>query len=342
MDGIRTRRGDEAGPRPKIGLVLGGGGVVGQAYHAGALAALEHDLGWDARTAAMIVGTSAGSLVGHALRAGVPAGGLAAWAVDAPLWGRTAELASAAGARPVFPPLRMSDLLRPGRLPGPRMLARAARAPWRIRPTTLALVLTRAGALRLDDELDMLDALPSVWPDAPLWVTAVRRNDGARVVFGRTGAPDASPREAVAASCAVPGYFAPVEIAGVDYIDGGTHSPTNADLLRHADLDLVIVVSPMSAGSAPGWALQGGIRRFAGRRLRREVARLRDAGRSVLVLEPRGDVLHAMGADLMADAVVTDVVREAFLDAGAQLREAPDDVRARLGAPRDRQMPVAG
>jgi NTE family protein len=29
----------------RVGLVLGGGGVVGMAYHAGVLAALEHDLG---------------------------------------------------------------------------------------------------------------------------------------------------------------------------------------------------------------------------------------------------------------------------------------------------------
>ena len=36
-----------------VGLVLGAGGVVGQAYHAGVLAVLEHDYGWDPRTAAM-------------------------------------------------------------------------------------------------------------------------------------------------------------------------------------------------------------------------------------------------------------------------------------------------
>lgn len=28
----------------RVGLVLGAGGVVGQAYHSGVLAALEHDL----------------------------------------------------------------------------------------------------------------------------------------------------------------------------------------------------------------------------------------------------------------------------------------------------------
>jgi len=69
---------------PRVGLVLGGGGAVGAAYHAGALAAIEQDLGWDARNAAVIVGTSAGSLVGALLRLGVPATDLAALTVGAP------------------------------------------------------------------------------------------------------------------------------------------------------------------------------------------------------------------------------------------------------------------
>ena len=65
-----------------VGLVLGAGGVVGQAYHAGVLAVLEHDCGWDPRSADVIVGTSAGSITGTLLRAGVPASELAAWAVQ--------------------------------------------------------------------------------------------------------------------------------------------------------------------------------------------------------------------------------------------------------------------
>ena len=71
----------------RVGLVLGGGGVVGQAYHSGVLAVLEHDFGFDARTADMIVGTSAGSITGTLLRLGVSAEDLAAWTVKAPLSG---------------------------------------------------------------------------------------------------------------------------------------------------------------------------------------------------------------------------------------------------------------
>jgi predicted acylesterase/phospholipase RssA len=53
---------------------------------------------------------------------------------------------------------------------------------------------------------------------------------------------------AVAASCAIPAYFAPVRIEGLADIDGGMHSPTNADVLGADPSGLVVVVSPMSIG----------------------------------------------------------------------------------------------
>src|ERR1700683_1750066 len=64
--------------RPSIGLVLGAGGVVGQAYQAGVLSALQREAGWNPRDAAIIVGTSAGSVTGAAPRVGGPATDLAA------------------------------------------------------------------------------------------------------------------------------------------------------------------------------------------------------------------------------------------------------------------------
>jgi len=49
----------------KVGLVLGAGGIAGGAFHAGVLAALEEATGWDPRRAALVVGTSAGSIAGR-------------------------------------------------------------------------------------------------------------------------------------------------------------------------------------------------------------------------------------------------------------------------------------
>ena len=49
----------------KVGLCLGAGGVVGASWLIGALEALEAETGWDVSSAEMIIGTSAGSVIGH-------------------------------------------------------------------------------------------------------------------------------------------------------------------------------------------------------------------------------------------------------------------------------------
>lgn len=75
-----------------------------------------------------------------------------------------------------------------------------------------------------------------------LRICASRRTDGARFVFGVPGAPEATLAQAVAASCSIPAYLAPVTIDGVQYADGGAWSPTSADILVDDRLDLVLVI----------------------------------------------------------------------------------------------------
>ena len=80
------------------------------------------------------------------------------------------------------------------------------------------------------------------------------------------------------ASCAIPGWYAPVQIGGRRYIDGGTWSTTNVDLLATESLDEVYVLAPMAsfvddhpaAGSRPGSS--AGVRRQVTRRLLSEAA----------------------------------------------------------------------
>ena len=86
------------------------------------------------------------------------------------------------------------------------------------------------------------------------------------------------------ASCALPGYFSPVKIRDDTYIDGGSHSPTNAAILRERDLDLVVVVSPMSGPSGLPTDLYGASRWHAGRLTRREVNALRSRGADVVLI----------------------------------------------------------
>jgi NTE family protein len=324
----------------RIGLVLGAGGLVGQAYEAGVLAALELDLGWDPRRADVIVGTSAGSVTGTALRMGVPALDLAAAAVGVEPSEEGAALVEAMAAEPPeFPPFDLRGMLRGWRFPAGALLWRVARKPWKLRPAVVASTLMPAGTFDVAAHAANLDGvLGESWPDG-LRICAARRTDGHRVVFGSPGAPEAPLSQAVAASCAIPGYFSPVRIGRHEYLDGGVHSSTNADVLLREEVDLAIVVAPMSAAHGRSRGPDGAMRWSMHRRLEREVRRLRAAGVEVVRIEPTSSTLRVMGLNAMADDRAVPVVREAFLEAGRRLVDP--EVLRRLRAITTRDRPAA-
>lgn len=310
-----------------VGLVLGAGGIVGQAYHAGVLAALQRETGWDPRQATEIVGSSAGSITGALLRLGASAGDMAAYACDQDLSADGASLFDVLGPRELdLPALSMRDLLRGRwRPPTPQLLARVARRPWALRPAVAAVTMMPPGSVDLCEHTAVLDGVPDRdpgdWP-AGLSVCAARRDDGARVVFGRPGSPTAPLSRAVGASCAIPGYFAPVEVDGVEYLDGAVHSPTNADVLLRSGLDLVIVVSPMSAAHGRSRSADGAMRFAAHRRLCREADRLRAAGTAVIAFEPTTTSLTHMGLNAMAEDRSAQVVDAASQETTARLADS--------------------
>ena len=148
-------------------------------------------------------------------------------------------------------------------------------------------------------------------------------------MFGRAGSPFARLSEAVAASCAIPSYFAPVPIGARHYIDGGVHSATNADVLVHAGLDVVIVVSPMSAAHGTSRGADAGMRWAMHRRLEREIRRLRAQGTKVVRFEPSAATLAVMGLNAMAEDRSAEVA-----DAARQRRRRP----CRVDAHRSRRL----
>ncbi|HWD54164.1 MAG TPA: patatin-like phospholipase family protein [Acidimicrobiales bacterium] len=321
------------GASPSIGLVLGAGGVVGQAYQAGVLAALEREIGWDPRLARVIVGTSAGSVTGAALRVGVPATDLAASLYGVPTSRRGGAILRRilpADSGPLPTPTVLS-ILRPWQLPSPALLVRLARRPLAFRPDVAAMTLVPRGQLDISERARGLDELMGdSWPEG-LRICAVRRSDGGRVVFGRPGAPPARLAEAVLASCAIPGYFSPVRIEGADYIDGGVHSVTNADVLRGDELDLVVIVSSMSAAHGSATGADGLLRRTVHRRMEREIARLERAGTAVISLEPGGESRRVMGLRAMAEDRAPRVIEAAYEETRQRALAAP--FLASLGEP---------
>lgn len=330
-DTERPRRATQAAPYDapvtQIGLVLSAGGAPGRAYHAGTLAAIAAMTGWDARTAALIVGTSAGSAAAASLRAGLaPADDLARYVGD-PLSQAGRELLE----RVHTPGPPMAPLPDPnhGKRLRPALMARGLVG--RTAPVTaIAGVLPRGTWDGAEMGQRVRDLWGNEWPKDPTWICAVRVRDGKRVVFGRDDVKTPDIGTASQASCAVPRVVRPVRVGNDEYIDGATHSSTNADLVAPLSFDLVVIVSSMTAvPSVSDFTPRAPGIMWYSRLLAREVAAIRDTGTKVLVVQPtRADLNVRKGNDPMAA-----VARQAALSAYANLarpgaRAAVDILRA--------------
>lgn len=303
-----------------VGLVLGGGGLAGFAYHTACLAVLQRLTGWDPRTAQIMVGTSAGSGVAATLRGGVGADASLDRMLSVPTNPRSmARLRELSGREQATG--RLSQV---GFLPvAPKLAAREALKGPFIRPVRFATALLPPGRVRTDTIGDRPAELhQGVWPADPLWITAVRLSDGELVVFGRDRA-DISVAAATEASSAIPAFFRPVMIDGDRYVDGGVHSCSNADLLVDEDLDLVVIVSPMSGRSlsAMSRSINGPLRMAIKHRLNKEVQQLREAGKELLILEPSLEEMRAMGATFMDPTRVLNTVLQTSSAARTALTE---------------------
>ncbi|MDT7570424.1 MAG: hypothetical protein QOE05_598 [Actinomycetota bacterium] len=307
-------------------LVLGAGGLTGQAFHLGVLTALCDLTGFDGRNCDAVVGTSAGSLVAAALTAGFGAADQAAMLLgerpSPQAQKRLRELRTQASSLPV---LEEEVVLRRGPL-APGALLAAARRPWAVRPGAVVSGLIPAGRNTTHGISRGVSHLHGeTWPGDRLRICAVRARDARRVVFGTPGAPKVDVGTAVAASCAIPGYFAPVVIDGQPYVDGGAHSPTNADVLSKDRPSLVVISSPMSFGPGGGTRSPDALIRLAVRRyLAREVRLLRRHGATVLVFQPSPRDLSAMGVNPMKLLRGGDVVDAAATTVKLRLEARPE------------------
>jgi NTE family protein len=266
------------------GLVLGGGGVLGGAWELGALQALKEVTGWDARKAEHILGTSVGSLFGALLSAGlVP----------------DMEVLRAAEHRSEGIPWPVPGSLDLGLL---GLRERASRR-WVM---TVAGLLPRGTLSTRPIRETVQRCAPAGWPtERTLWVTACDYRTGERVVFGRSGSPECELAEAVAASCAIPGIYRPVDIGKRSFIDGGLYSGANLDVLLGTRLEMVICLNPMSSGSLMPRAgkvvnkLLLAAEQRAHHDLMSDALKLRASGMRVILIEPLAEDLEVMGVNLM-------------------------------------------
>jgi NTE family protein len=312
-------------------LVLGAGGLTGQAFHLGVLTALSDLAGFDGRRADVVVGTSAGSLVAAGLAGGLSAHDQAAVLAGEAVSDEGRALLQATRARaqapyepePVLPVGRRRPL-------APGAVLAAARRPWAVRPGAVVSSLLPAGRTSTESiSYGVRKLHGSQWPPGgQLRICALRARDARRVVFGAPGAPQVDVGTAAAASCAIPGYFRPVRIDGEDHVDGGGHSPTNADVVARDRTDLVVICSPMSFGRGAGRTPDAAVRLAVRRYLAREVRLLRRRGATVVVFQPTAQDLQAMGLNPMRMLRGPKVVRTVAESVRARLEAQPSLVQA--------------
>src|SRR5262249_31358002 len=157
--------------------------------------------------------TSAGSLVAALLRAGMPAADIARRARGETLSPAGARLVARAGIGPPRP--RTPRQRQFGAMASPARLRLALQTPWTARAGWGVAAMLPAGRIPTESIGTPFEALyGDQWPSRQMWIVAVDLDTGRRTVFGSSGAPEATPAEAVQASCAIPAYFEPAEFGG--------------------------------------------------------------------------------------------------------------------------------
>jgi NTE family protein len=313
----------------RVGLVLGAGGVLGGSWLIGALEALECETGWQAAQAELIVGTSAGAVVGALAASGITSEYMSAYAAGASIDGfADAERRAAALSERLTGAEYRIALGMPAIGPGSWRLAwTTLRNPLRHSPAAVLAGWLPRGFVSTDPISRLVEAfVPGRWPDHDGYrAVAADYATGRRVAFGRPDAPLASVAEAVAASCAIPGFYCPVAIGGRRYVDGGICSTSNLDLVRGSGLDLVICLNPMSSladvvGGSPGDRFAALMRAAVGRRLGHEARKVRAEGTRVLILQPGAEDVELMGLNLMSRARRLEVIEQARRSVARELR----------------------
>ena len=245
-------------------LVLGGGGVTGIAWETGLIAGLV-GLGIELAAADVIIGTSAGSLVGTDIACGQD--------LEALYQAQLAPPAPEPAARIGW------DFI--GRL---LWDVHTSRDPKRARARIGRWALAVPSMPEADRRKVFQARLPTgVWPSRALKVTAVDARTGEFAVFDSAG--DASLVDAVGASCAVPGLWPPVTIGGRRFMDGGMRTVANADLAH--GYERVVIVAPVAVGI--GFMASP----------RRQAAALTAAGARVVLLRPDRAAVRAIGRNVL-------------------------------------------
>jgi NTE family protein len=294
------------------------------------LRALEVEAGFSPDDAEVIVGTSAGSVIGAYLRTGMTTRDMWLQAL-----GQHPDHDSFGGRgddRPdLFVPTWNNPVDIARHLIGSAYVLARAISPFPLQPPSFLRSIFPGGMFTLEEgRRRFAEELPAQWPDKALWLTTVDIVTGRRVVLGRPGAPQVDLPRAVLASAAIPGIYQPVQVGRRSLIDGGAHSTSNLDLAVQADVDRIIGVVPLAFDtSLPPGPLSQIVRRIPARQLSVEMELARRRGIEVLLFRPSAAEVREHGYNLMRpngleriaesayQATVATLATERFVDAFA-------------------------
>lgn len=283
-------------------LVLGGGGVTGVAWEIGLIAGLA-ELGINLGAADVIIGTSAGSVVGADIASGQEPESLYQVQLAPPAPEPAARMGWGVIGRLLWLMSTSRDPVR----------ARARVGSWALAARTMPEAERRKV---FEARLPVSD-----WPARTFKVTAVDARTGEFTCFDASG--EASLVDAVGASCAVPGVWPPVTIGERRFVDGGVRSVANADLA--AGYGQVVIVAPVVQGighmTSP----------------RRQAAALSAAGARVVLVHPDRVSRQAIGRNVL------DLSRRAAAAVAGRAQAAAEAARVRAVWPDDAgRLPAGG
>ena len=243
-------------------LVLSGGGTTGIAWEMGILLGLYGE-GIETINANLVVGTSAGSVVGAQITSGFPLEDLYARQLQ-PLEETKEQVVQ----------FDVNEIMR--------VFSAGFGAP--DAQTARARVGAAALAVQTVPEKERLDIIASrlpseQWPSTPrLVITTVNAHTGEWVLFDQHAG--VSLALAVSASCAVPGVYPPITIGNSRYIDGGVRSGTNADVAKGYQRVLILRAETLEIPTVDPQQVTPFVR------FEDERAELERAGSQILVISP--------------------------------------------------------
>ncbi len=283
----------------RTAIVLGAGGTVGIAYHAGVAKAMA-DAGLDPAAADLVVGTSAGAIVGSIVRVGHDLDDV--WALahadenpfvdDAPFF-RPDVVFRQGWRTPV-------GLAR--RMVGSAYVLQRSVVRWPVmNPPRPMQRFYRAGLGSVTEQrAEFANWAGEEWPDGHLALCTFDIVTGRRVVLGAPSPSRPALPDAMRAASAVPLLYPPVRLGRRLLVDGAVSSSTNVDVAVEAGAELIIIAAPQSyePDDPPSLQLRASKELFH-RRLQCELRAAERAGVKVLVIRPDAEEAAVHGLNLL-------------------------------------------